>query len=190
MNAYNSDADRIAIISSITKTASGNSNNKININWQRAGGGTLSSPEAVSLLNGVNADTINSTKDENGTTTGTNPSFPSYKGQLMNGALSNMRVGENMIITEVFYKHTPLLHNLTLGISSVFMPTSGVLKSVTFSRPREGDTDTLKRPTDDGGAGDGGSSLKESCTTIKLVPPDILCKATRAIVGGVCKETK
>lgn len=169
MDVYNVDSDRIAIISSITKTSNGNNNASVKINWQRAGGGSLASSEAVSMLNGVNAADINSAS-ANGSTAGTSPTFPGYTGQLMHNALSDMDVGENMIVTEIFYRYQPFMGSVLGSFGSAAMPAA-IMKAVVFSRPRNGDISTLERPkagTDPTIEFNG--STTDTCTTVKLQP--------------------
>lgn len=187
MDVYNTASDRIAIISSITKTGPGNNNGSITINWQRSGGGSLSSSEAVSLLNGVNAAAINSSTSENGSTAGTSPSFPGANGQLIHNAMSDMKQGENMIITETFYSYQPFLSNI-LGAFGSASAKGNIMKSVVFTRPRNGDIDTLKRPDDDTDPEEEQFGNKYSfCADITLVPVSRICSSKTEGVGSDCK---
>lgn len=188
MDIYNTAADRIAIISSITKTGPGNNNGSIKINWQRAGGGSLSSPEAVSLLNGVNASAVNS-GNANGSTAGTSPSFPDANGQLMHNAMSGMLVGENMIITETFYSYQPFLSNVLGAFGSASMPGK-IMKSVVFTRPRNGDIDDLNRPDEDTDPGDEHEDeTSNTCTNIKLQPAYKTCSSKTDRTASGCTVT-
>ena len=144
MDAYNDNSDRVAIITSLTRTGIANNNTSLKINWQSAGGGDLSSSATVSMLNGVKASAINSVS-ENGSTGGTSPSFPSSAKQMMDGTLSDMQVGENMIITETFYNYKPVLSDILSRFGATSMAAT-TMKSVVFTRPRNGDLDNLKRP--------------------------------------------
>jgi hypothetical protein len=187
MDVFNTASDRVSIISSITRTGAANNNSSIRINWQRAGGGSLSSSEAVSLLNGVKAAAINSAS-ANGSTAGTSPNFPSSTGTLMGGALKDMNVGENMIITETFYNYQPLLSNLLGGLGSTSV-SPRVMKSVVFTRPRNGDISTLERPADPGGPGSTDES-PDSCIDVTLTPPYSSCSSRNITKNGKCvRET-
>ncbi len=189
MDVYNTASDRIAIISSITKTGPGNNNGSITINWQRSGGGSLSSSEAVSLLNGVNAAAINSSTSENGSTAGTSPSFPGANGQLIHNVLYDMNISENMIITETFYSYSPFLSNVLGAFGSVSMPGK-IMKSVVFTRPRNGDIDTLKRPDKDTDPEEENEdNVTDSCTTIKLQPVYKTCSSKTEKTATSCTVT-
>lgn len=144
MEPYITDSDRVAIISSLSRVNDKNDNSSLKINWQITGGGNLNSPEAVSLLNGVNAAAINTTISKDGSTADTVPSFPGFKGELMDGMLSSMPVNDNMIIVETFYTYKPIVGDIlnNLGATSL---AQKVLKSVVYSHPRSANITTIER---------------------------------------------
>lgn len=144
MEPYIADADRVAIVTSMSRVNNTGNNTSLKINWQRAGGGTLSDSKTVSILNGLKASAINSAS-ENGVSAGTSPSFPSLANpELMDGALKDMAVGENMIIVESFYKYRPIASNFLSGLGQATLAEQ-TLSSVVYSRPRFGDLETLVR---------------------------------------------
>lgn len=187
MDVYNTTADRIAIISSITKTGTGNNNDSIKINWQRTGGGSLTSNEAVSFLNGIKAADINSDNPD-GSTAGTSPSFPDSRGQSLHNAMSDMFTGENMIITETFYSYQPFLNSILGGFGAASMPAT-VMKTVVFTRPRNGDINTLKRPANNTDQISNNDEVTDSCITVQLTPQSNSCTSTVDGEGASCIET-
>ncbi|MEZ5690412.1 MAG: TadE/TadG family type IV pilus assembly protein [Rickettsiales bacterium] len=150
MEGYSDPLDRIILLSSISKTKPGGNNDTITVNWQVAGGGDLANADTRSILNGANAiifkPSLNGNGSDNGIAAGSHPTFPTFSGQpLMNGALSGMEVGENMLIVEAFYKYEPIASKILggLGVGNIGEHT---MKSVIYSRPRNGDLLTLVRP--------------------------------------------
>jgi hypothetical protein len=144
MEPYIEDSDRVAIISSLSRVNDKNNNTSLKINWQIAGGGNLNSPEAVSVLNGVNASAINTAASKNGSTAGTIPSFPGFKGELMDGMLASMPVNDNMIIVETFYTYRPIVGDILNNFGATAL-AQRVMKSVIYSHPRSGNIPSIER---------------------------------------------
>lgn len=144
MDAYSSPAERVAIVTSLSRTGKKDENNSLTINWQRTGGGTLSTDAAASEFNGTGARYINS-ESPNGSTSGNPPDFPASKSDMLDGRLDDMSVGENMIVVETFYSYKPIFNNI-LGMVGLKGLGDATFKSVVYSRPRKGDLLTLVRP--------------------------------------------
>lgn len=120
-----------------------------------------------SVINGLKPSQIPSASP-NGAAAGTNPTFPMAADPvLMDGALSAMAMGENMIITEVFYSYQPMVSGILGNLGSIVIPPQ-IFKSVVYARPRQGDINTLVRPNPP-------PTVATTCTISTLPTPVIYC---------------
>jgi len=107
MLPYNFNNNGFVIISSVTQTGAQTAANPPIINWQYAGGGTMVETSQIGTVG--------------------------QKATLPAGFTLNDK--DNIIVTEVYYKFTPLLNNIILGPTNLyrmalFRPRLGVLTTL------------------------------------------------------------
>lgn len=130
MAPYDDAADRVAIISSVTKR-----DGRIRIDWQIAGGGNLQNEATTSIVSGLKPSAIGAGVQ------GRPVSFPA---DIAN-RLATMPENENMLVCETFYHYQPILRGPLNALWGVYRLdiTESTLARAMFLRPRTGNLDTL-----------------------------------------------
>ncbi len=126
MSPYNNSADISTIITSVVKTDSAPPNDKI-IEWQIAGGGTLSNSDTFSIVNGVAPGAVSPAVRN------TNAIFNAD----IQTTLVDMQKGENFIVVEVFYNYRPIVSDILSRFGAPSLAQTTIV-SRNFAMPRQG----------------------------------------------------
>ncbi len=126
MEPNNADSDLRAIVTSVVNTAA-TAPPVITINWQIAGGGSLTNADTVSIVNSIAPASIR--PSVRGDDAEFNPEIMSY--------LADMQQGENVIVVEVFYNYQPIVSNILIRFGMPSLAQKTIISRV-YSMPRQG----------------------------------------------------
>lgn len=123
MDPYDNQSDLATIVTSVVKN---NSGDKL-IQWQLAGGGSLSNSDTKSIVNNLSPGAVGPAVRD--TKTAFNADIEAQ--------LVDMQTGENFIVVEVFYNYRPMLSDILTRFGSPTLAQSTII-SRNFAMPRQG----------------------------------------------------